>query len=144
MKRSHAWRPGIRLLLLVILVGLLPLLACSVSGSQSTFREAGESDLDYTGAGGDFAKYSLFRFDTAAAPRTLTTPGAGDMIDSVSSPTVGQVIVFAVSADGPNAVTISGGEGVTVKPSAATISANSTRLLYCVIDSTDDDLLTIF
>ncbi len=144
MKRSHAWRPGVAILLLLVLAGLMPLLACSMSGSQSTFRDAGESDLDYTGEGGEFAKYSLFRFDTGAAPRALTTPGAGQMIDSISSPTVGQVIVFAVSADGPNAVTVNGGQGVTVKPSAATVAANSTRLLYCVIDSTDDDLLTIF
>jgi len=142
MKRSSACRLGI--LLLAVVASLLPLLACSMSGSQSTFCDAGESDLDYTDAGGDFAKYSLFRFDTGAAPRTLTTPGAAAMIDSVSSATAGQVIVFAVSADGFNAVTINGGEGVPVKPGAAIVDANTTRLLYCVIDSTEDDRLTIY
>lgn len=142
MKRKSGYWLGV--LLVIVTLGLSPLLACSMSGSQSTFSDAGESDLDYTDAGGEFAKYSLFRFDTGAAPRTLITPGAADMIDSVSSATVGQVIVFAVSADGFNTVTVSGGEGVTVKPSAATIDANTTRLLYCVIDSTDDDLLTIY
>ena len=142
MKRSSACRLGI--LLLAVVASLLPLVACSMSGSQSTFCDAGESDLDYTDAGGDFAKFSLFRFDTGAAPRTLTTPGAAAMIDSVSSATAGQVIVFAVSADGFNAVTINGGEGVTVKPGAAIVDANTTRLLYCVIDSTEDDRLTIY
>ncbi len=141
MRRSHAW---LGILLLALVAGLVPLVACSMSGSQSTFRDAGESDLDFTGDAGSFAKYSLFRFDTAAAPRTLTTPSAADMLKSVSAPTVGQVIVFAVSADGPNPVTVNGGEGVTVKASASSVSAYTTRLLYCVVDSTADKLLIIY
>jgi hypothetical protein len=142
MKRTSACRLGI--LLVVVVASLVPLVACSMGGGQSSFCDAGESDQDYTGAGGDFAKYSLFRFDTAAAPRNLTTPGAGEMIDSVSSAVVGQVIVFAVAADGFNTVTLIGGEGVTVKPGASIVAANTTRLMYCVIDSKDDDLLTIY
>lgn len=142
MKRTSACWLGI--LLVMVVASLLPLVACSMGGGQASFCDAGEADLDYTGAGGDFAKYSLFRFDTGAAARSLTTPGAGEMIDSVSSAVVGQVIVFAVAADGINTVTIIGGEGVTVKPGASTVAANTTRLMYCVIDSTDDDLLTIY
>ncbi len=132
------------LLLLLIIAGLVPLVACSTGGGQSTFRDAGESDQDFTGTGGEFARYSLYRFDTAAAPRTLITPGAAELIDAVPSPVAGQVMVFAVAADGPNVVTVRGGEGVTVKPSAATVAGFTTRLMYCVIDSTSDHLLIIY
>ncbi len=143
MKRTSACWPGI--LLAVVMVVLLPLVACSMgSGARSSFCDAGESDLDFSGAAGDFFTYSLFRLDTGAAPRTLRTPGAAEMIDYIPSATVGQVMGFAVAADGFNAVIIAGGEGVTVRPGASVVEANTTRLLFCVIDSTEDHQLTVY
>jgi hypothetical protein len=136
MKRNLArWHV---LLLAILLLGLLPLTSCSLLGTQSSssFCDAGDSDLNYTDTGKEFMKYSVFRFDTTTSSHSLTIPSASDIMSALSSQGVGQVVVFAVTADGSNAVTVTGGTGVTVKQSASTVAGNTTQLIYCVVDST--------
>ena len=114
---------------------LLSLTSC-VGGSSSTqtdFYNAGAADLSVTGA--QFDQYLLFRFDTSSAGNTMALPSAADIVGNLSSPYAGQVLSFAVAADGSNPVTLIGGTNVTVKPSALTVPANTTRTMYCEIDS---------
>ena len=126
MKSKSACWHGVLLILLVL--SLLPLTSCASTGTQSSsFYDAGDSDLTETSA--QFAQYSLFRFDTTASSHTLTTPSAANIVADLSSPVVGEVIVFAVVADGSYAVTIMGGTGVTVRPSASTVAANTTLMI---------------
>jgi len=143
MKGKSACWHGVLLILLVF--SLLPLTSCALTDTESsTFYDAGDSDLTETSA--QFAQYSLFRFDTTASSHTLTTPSAADMVASLSSPVVGEVIVFAVVADGSYTVTITGGTSVTVKPSASTVTANTTLMIYCVVDSisSGDEQVTLY
>jgi hypothetical protein len=43
------------------------------------------------------------------------------------------MFIVAVSAEGANIVTVTGGSGVTVKTSGATVPGNSTKNLYFVV-----------
>lgn len=97
----------------------------------STFYDAGASDFTMTGT--QFSQYLLYRFDTNDSQHTLITPSAVDIVSRFSSPIVGDVAIFAVAADGSNAVAVSGGTNVTVKPSASIVAGNSTRMLYFLL-----------
>ena len=123
----------IRLLLLVLFLSLtgLPFTSCFSQSAGSGYFDAGAQDLNVTGE--QMAKYVLYRFDTGAAGRTLTLPAAADIIKQIGSPTVGQMFIVAVSAEGANIVTVTGGSGVTVKTSGATVPGNSTKNLYFVV-----------
>ncbi len=118
---------------LVILALVLLSLGSCVVPQQSTFYDAGAQDATISGT--DLVQHWLFRFDTAASSRTLTTPSAKDIISVLTSPSAGQVIVFAVTADGSHEVSINGGTDVTIKSSASRIGANTTLTLYCTLDS---------
>ena len=122
-------------LLILLALSLFPLVSCI--GSQSTqvsvFYDSGASDLTMTGA--QFGQYLLFRFDTDASERTLTTPSAADIVARFSSPIVGDISIFAVVADGSHNVTIIGGPNVRVKPTASTVAGNTTRTIFCELDN---------
>lgn len=131
-----------------ILVGLMlilmPLVSCTSTQSSPNFYDAGAGNL--TASGAQIAQYWLFSFDTSAASRTLTTANAADIVAALQSPFVGQVIFFAVSADGANNVTILGGANVTVEPSASNVAANTTLTVYCVLNnvSSGSEAVTIY
>jgi hypothetical protein len=128
MKRRY-----LAILLAVLALGLLALPGCFGSAAQSVFYDAGAQDFTATGA--QFVQLWLFRFDTSAGARTFNAPAASDIIAAVSSASAGQVVVFAVTAEGANPVTIKGGAGVTVKASAATVAPNTTLNLYCLLSN---------
>jgi hypothetical protein len=131
-RRSARW--CLPALFILLMVSLLPLVSCVTSQStQSNFYDAGASDLTTSGA--QFDQYYLFRFDTTASAHTMTTPSAADIVAGLSSPYVGEVFFFTVAADGSYTVTISGGMGVTVKPSASTVAANTTLAIYWELDN---------
>ena len=122
-------------LLLLVAFGLVSLVSCTSASSShySDFYNVGAGNITLTGA--QFAQYTLFRFDTSAAACTLNFPNAADIVNAISSPYAGEVIIMAVSADGSNQVNVVGGTGVVVKTSAGTIQPNSTATLYCVLDN---------
>ena len=123
------------------LFALLMVSSCFSQGSVSTFYDAGAQDLTITGE--QLATYVLYRFDTSAAGRGLTLPGAADIMSQINSPTVGQIFIIAVTAEGANPVTVTGGTGMLVKASAATVAANSTANLYFVVTGTTSGSQTI-
>jgi hypothetical protein len=131
-------RPFRWALLILLPLSLLSLVSC-IGGSQNSkstqngFYNAGAADLSVTGA--QFDQYQLFRFDTTTSGHTLALPSAADIVANLSSPYAGEVFSFAVAADGSNAVTVIGGTNVTIKPSALTVPANTTRTMYCEVDS---------
>ena len=131
--RSPRWYLPALLILLVL--SMFPLTSCL--GTQGThvsaFYDAGASDLTMTGA--QFGQYLLFRFDTDASERTLTTPSAADIVARFSSPIVGDISIFAVVADGSHSVTVIGGPNVKVKPTASTVAGNTTLTIFCEMDS---------
>jgi hypothetical protein len=131
---------------ILLLFSVLSLASCALSQStqSSDFYNAGASDLTVSGT--QFAQYFLFRFDTAASGRTLTTPSAADIVASLSSPYVGEVFLFAVAADGEHTVTISAGVNVTIKPSASIVAPNTTLTIYCELDnvSSGSEAVTIY
>ena len=132
-RRSPRWYLPALLILLVL--SLFPLSSCL--GPQSTqvsaFYDSGASDLTMTGA--QFGQYLLFRFDTGASERTLTTPSAADIVSRFSSPVSGEISIFAVVADGSHIVTVIGGPNVRVKPSASTVAGNTTLTIFCELDN---------
>ena len=123
---------------LLVLTGLLAMLLSSAScfsqGSGSAYYDAGAQDLNVTGE--QMATYVIFRFDTGTGGRTMRLPSAADITSQIGSPTVGQIFIMAVSADGSNPVSVVGGSGVTVKASAAEVAGNSTQNLYFVLMDT--------
>ena len=125
-RRSARWY--LLALLILLMVSTLPLASCMTSQSSSDFYDVGASDL--TASDAQFGQYVLFRFDTTASARTLTIPSAADIVAGLSSPYVGQVFLFAVTADGVHTVTISAGMNVTIKPSASTVAPNTTLTIY--------------
>lgn len=132
MKKPSRW--ALVSLFVLLLLSLLSLTACTGGQSnQSEYYNAGAADLNVTGA--QFDQYLLFRFDTTPSGHTLALPSAADIVANLSSPNAGEVLSFAVAADGGNSVTLIGGTNVTVKSSAATVPGNTTRTLYCEIDS---------
>jgi hypothetical protein len=129
MKRTY-----LAILLTVLTLRLLAVPGClGGNSSPAAFYDAGAQD--FTASGSQFVQYWLFRFDTSAGARTLTTPSASDLAGAISSPAAGQIIVIAVTADGANPVNLTGGAGVTIRPSAATVAPNSTLNLYCVLSN---------
>jgi hypothetical protein len=133
MKIKHPRRLTVAIILFLI-VGLFSLGSCVSSPSQVTFYNAGATD--FTATGSEFVQYFLYRFDTSASGYSFTIPAASDIVSAISSPVAGSVLIFGVTADGANPVTIVGGTNVTVRPSASTVNANSTLTIYCVIDNT--------
>ena len=76
----------------------------------------------------------------------MALPSATDIVNNLSSPYVGEVISFAISADGSNNVTLSAGTNVTITPSAQTVAENTTATLYCELDNitSGSDAVTIY
>ena len=133
MKRRLA-RWYLPALFILLALSLFFSASCIGQGTRvSAFYDAGASDLTMTGA--QFSQYLLYRFDTNASQRTLTTPSAADIVSRFSSPIVGDVAILAVAADGSNAVVISGGTNVTVKPSASKVAGNTTLLVFCELSN---------
>jgi len=121
------------ILVVILTLSLLSLVACTSSPTKSDFLNAGNSNISVTGA--QFDQYTLFRFDTSTSTNTLALPSAADIIANLSSPYVGEVIYFAVAADGNNSITLIAGTNVTVKPSASTVAGNTTITMYCELDN---------
>ena len=117
--------------LVALLAGTMLAASCFSQGSTNSFYDAGAQDLPVTGA--QMAQYVLYRFDTTGAGRTLSLPSAADIVSQIGSPTVGQIFIVAVTAEGTNPVTVTGGSGVTIKTSAATVAGNTTQNLYFVV-----------
>jgi hypothetical protein len=133
MKRRTA-RWYLSALLILLALSLFFSTSCLNQGSRtSALYDAGAGDLTMTGA--QMGKIALFRFDTDAAQRTLTTPSAADIVAQFSSPIIGDLTSLAVTADGSHAVTVSGGTNVAVKASAATVAGNSTQIIILVLDN---------
>ncbi|HXY74906.1 MAG TPA: hypothetical protein VEH58_06245, partial [Dehalococcoidales bacterium] len=99
----------------------------------SDFYNAGAADLSVTGA--QFDQYTLFRFDTSSAGHTLALPSAADIVNNLSSPYAGEVIYFAVAADGSNPVTLIAGTNVILKTDTSGVPENSTVTMYYELDS---------
>jgi hypothetical protein len=127
-------RTRLPLTLVAIVLALTLSASCFGQSQGSAFFDAGAQDLSVTGE--QMAQYVVYRFDTGSAGRSFTLPGASDIIAQIGSPTVGQIFIVAVTADGANPVNIVGSAGVTVKASAATIAGNSTQNLYFVVTDT--------
>lgn len=134
MKTGYARGHLVITIILLLGLSLLALPSCIGTPSQtSSFYDAGTGN--FTATGSQFNQYFLYRFDTSASGRTFTLPNAADIVAAVSSPVAGEVLVFGVTADGANAVTLIGGTNVTIKPSASTVKGNSTLTIYCVINN---------
>jgi hypothetical protein len=135
MKR-RAFRWYVLTFFILLSLSLFSLVSCgaaSQSTESSDFYDAGAADLSVTGA--EFDQYLLFRFDTTASGHILALLSAADIVTNLSSPYAGEVLLFAVAADGSHDVTLIGGTNVTVKPSASTVPANTTVTLYCEFDN---------
>ena len=67
-------------------------------------------------------------------------------MNNLSSPYVGEVITFAVAADGSNNVTFIAGTNVTIAPSAQTVEGKTTLTMYCELDNitSGSDAVTIY
>ena len=132
-QKSRRWY--ILALLIISMLSLFSLTSCL--GTQGThlsaFYDSGASDLTMTGT--EFGQYLLFRFDTDASERTLTTPSAADIVSRFSSPIAGDISIFAVVADGSHSITIIGGPNVRVKPAALIVAGNTTRTIFCALDN---------
>ncbi len=105
--------------------------SCFSQPAASAYYDAGAQDLTVTGK--QMSQYVVYRFDTSGGARTMTLPPAADIISQIGSPTVGQIFIMAVSAEGGNEVRVVGGSGVTVKASASSTAANTTQNLYFVV-----------
>ncbi len=117
------------LALALVLIGSA---SCAPAATQvSSYYDAGAANATVTGA--QFVQLFLYHFDTDAAARTLTLPSAADIVAAIPSPVAGQVVALGINASGANPVTITGGAGVTVAPSAATVSGNSTLTVFAVL-----------
>ena len=133
MKRRPA-RWYLPALLILLALSLFLSTSCLSQGTRvSAFYDAGASDLTMTGA--QFSQYLLYRFDTEDSQLTLTTPSAADIVSRFSSPIVGDVAILAITAEGSNAVTVSGGTSVTVKSSASTVAGNTTKIIFCELSN---------
>ena len=145
MKRKPFWG-FLTLFIAFLTLSLLCLGGCTSSSSQtkSDFYNAGNGNLSVTGA--QFDQYTLFRFDTSTLARTMALPSATDIVNNLSSPYVGEVISFAISADGSNNVTLIAGTNVTITPNAQTVAENTTATLYFELDNitSGSDAVTIY
>ena len=131
-------------ILALSLVGFAGCTSTTSSSSQSQYYNAGNANLSVTGA--QFDQYQLFRFDTSTSGLTMALPNAVDIVNNLSSPYVGEVISFAVAADGSNNVILIAGTNVTITPNAQTIAENTTLTLYCELDNitSGSDAVTIY
>ena len=120
-------------ILALSLVGFAGCTSTASSSSQSEYYNAGNANLSVTGA--QFDQYLLFRFDTSNSALTMALPSAADIVDNLSSPYVGEVLSFAVAANGSNNVTFIAGTNVTIAPSAQTVTGNTTLTMYCELDN---------
>ena len=118
--------------------------SCFGQSAQSAYFDAGANDLTVTGQ--QMSQYVVYRFDTNSGARSMTLPSATDIINQIGSPIVGQVFIMAVTAEGSSSVMITGGTGVTVKTSAASVAANTTQALYFIIMNTTagSQAITVF
>ena len=128
-------RALIIIIVTVLLASVLILPVSCLGGTKATptFYDSGASNVSLTGS--QFIQYLLYRFDTSTSGYTMTLPSAADIVSAVPSAVVGSVIVFAVAADGTNSVTISGGSGLTIKTSAATVPGNQSVMMFCNLDN---------
>jgi hypothetical protein len=133
MKTSHSPRHLLVVILLFLALSLTALVSCLAPSQSSSFYDAGAGNLTVTGS--QFAQYFLYRFDTSSSGRFFTLPNAADIVSAISSPFVGEVLIFGVTADGANTVTLVGGTNVTIKPSALTVAPNTTLTIYCVLNN---------
>ena len=142
MKRKLSWS-FLAVLIVLLTITLLCLGGCISSGTkkQSDFYNAGNANLSITGA--QFDQYILFRIDTSTSAHTLALPSAADIVNNLSSPYAGEVISFAVAADGNNAVTLIAGTNVTIEPSASVIAGNTTITMYCELDNINSGSQTV-
>jgi hypothetical protein len=143
MKLKHTHR--IMAVIIICLVFSLSVLVSCVGGTpQVSFYNAGASN--FTATSSQFAQYFLYRFDTSSSGLSFTLPTAAAMVSVASSPVAGQVLIFGVTADGPNPVTLIGGTGVTIRASASTVAASSTLTIYLVFDNvgTGTEAVTIY
>ena len=142
MKRKLPWS-FLAVLIVLLTLTLLCLGGCTSSSTkkQSDFYNAGNANLSVTGA--QFDQYILFRIDTSTSAHTLALPSAADIVNNLSSPYAGEVISFAVVADGNNAVTLIAGTNVTIEPSASVIAGNTTITMYCELDNINSGSQTV-
>jgi len=82
--------------------------------------------------------------DTSSVAVGVTTATAADIVGEISNASEGDVVKFLVVANGNNAVTVSGGEGVTV--TNGKIHHNSSRVFYARLDVVleSDETITIY
>jgi hypothetical protein len=129
-----------------LVLSILCVGGCTSSSSQtkSDFFNAGNANMSVTGA--QFDQYTLFRFDTSTSAHTMAFPSATDIVNNLSSPYVGEVISFAVAADGSNNVTLIAGTNVTITLNAQTVAENTTLTMYCELDNitSGSDAVTIY
>jgi hypothetical protein len=121
MKRSFL--PRSLLIFFVLLPLSLLLVSCLGSqNAQNNFYNAGNSDLNITGA--QVVQYWLFRFDTTTSTHNLSFPNAAVIVSNLSSPIVGE----------------------TIKSSASTVAGNTTLTIYCELDSVNSgsEAVTIY
>jgi len=65
----------------------------------------------------------------------MALPSAADIVNNLSSPYVGEVLSFAVAANGSNNITFIAGTNVTIAPSAQKVTGNTTLTMYCELDN---------
>jgi len=121
-------------LAVIVLTGLLLVTSCFSQGQVSAYYDAGAEDFSVSAE--QMAQYVFYRFDTSAAGRAFILPSAADIISQIDSPTVGTIFLIAVTAEGANQVVVTGGMGVVIKPSAASVTGNTTQNLYFVVMNT--------
>ncbi len=122
------------LLVLTLALGMAVVASCAPRPSQSpSFYNAGAADFTVTAS--EFVQLFLYHFDTRDAGRSLTLPSAADIVGALPSASGGQAFAFGVNAGGANPVTIIGGAGVTITPSAVTVAGNTTRTVFVVLDN---------
>ena len=132
------------LISILLILSLLTVTSCFDTGPQVSFYDAGSDDLTLTAS--EFIQHFLYRFDTSESEHSFMLPSAAGIIGILSAPTAGQVSIFGVTADGAYPVTLVGGENVTIKPSASTVAANSTKTIYFTFDdvSSGNEAITIY
>ena len=134
MKRTYLKRYFPIVVIILLILSLLGFAGCTTSSSSSSeYYNAGNANLSVTGA--QFDQYILFRFDTSNSVLTMALPSAADIVNNLSSPYVGEVVSFAIAANGNNNVTFIAGTNVTIAPNAQKVTGNTTLTMYCELDN---------
>jgi len=123
------------------LIGLLLVTSCFSQSPVSGFYDAGAENLNVSGE--HMAQYVLYRFETSGGGCTFALPSAAEIISKINTPTVGQLFIMAVTVEGANSVTVTGGAGIVIKPSAVEVAGNSTKNLYFVVTNTGSGIQSI-